>query len=118
MGRELMLHSATFRESILRCEHVLSLLEESPPWSLTKELIAGSEQSRISQAQFSQPLCTAIQIALVDLLHAVGVRLNAVVGHSSGEIGAAYAAGLLSTKDAMGIAFYRGLLARQAKGTN
>jgi aspyridone synthetase (hybrid polyketide synthase/nonribosomal peptide synthetase) len=85
---------------------------------LLKELSVGVDQSRVSQAQFSQPICTAVQIALIDLLYAVGVRLDAVVGHSSGEIGAAYAAGILDTKDAMGIAYYRGLLANQAKGTD
>lgn len=35
-------------------------------------------------------LCTALQIALVDLLHHAGIVPEAVVGHSSGEIAAAY----------------------------
>lgn len=38
----------------------------------------------------AQPLCTAIQIALVDLLSSFGIEPSTVIGHSSGEIAAAY----------------------------
>ncbi|PKX89195.1 lovastatin nonaketide synthase [Aspergillus novofumigatus IBT 16806] len=116
MGRELMTQCPLFRESLEKCESALRALPEAPSWSLTQELAAEGTDSRISQAQFSQPLCTAIQIALVDLLCAAGVKFNAVVGHSSGEIGAAYAAGILNARDAIGIAYYRGFVAHVAKG--
>jgi len=46
-------------------------------------------QSNINKPEFSQPISTAIQIALIDLLHSFGVHPTAVVGHSSGEIAAA-----------------------------
>ena len=105
-----------FRESLEKCESALKAIPYAPAWSLTQELAAPYASSRISQAEFSQPLCTAIQIALVDLLRAAGINFNAVVGHSSGEIGAAYAAGILSVRDAMGIAYYRGFVAHLAKG--
>ncbi|KAK2752687.1 putative Hybrid PKS-NRPS biosynthetic cluster [Arachnomyces sp. PD_36] len=116
MGKALMESCPRFRASIFECENFLRQLPDAPSWSLTEELSATSESSNISQAQYSQPLCTAIQIALVDLLRAVDIQFDAVVGHSSGEIGAAYAAGLLSARDAMGIAYYRGLVAHMAKG--
>ncbi|RYP64434.1 hypothetical protein DL769_006675 [Monosporascus sp. CRB-8-3] len=47
------------------------------------------------------PLCTAVQIGLVDLFAAIGVEPAAVVGHSSGELAAAYAAGALTSKEAI-----------------
>lgn len=53
------------------------------------ELFKVSKRSSINKPEFSQPLCTAIQVALVDLLHSFGVQPAAVVGHSSGEIAAA-----------------------------
>lgn len=86
-------------------------------WSLAEELVK-SEGSRINEAEISQPACTAVQLALVGLLRSWGVSPAAVVGHSSGEIAAAYAAGLLSFKTALAIAFFRGrstieLLAQQ-----
>ena len=44
----------------------------------------------IDKPEYSQPICTAIQIALVELLESFGIVPKAVVGHSSGEIAAAY----------------------------
>jgi hybrid polyketide synthase/nonribosomal peptide synthetase ACE1 len=38
-----------------------------------------------TEAAISQPLCTAIQILLVELLQLTGIKLSAVVGHSSGK---------------------------------
>ncbi|KAJ4999818.1 Highly reducing polyketide synthase ACRTS2 [Colletotrichum sp. SAR 10_66] len=88
-------------------------------WSLAEEL-AKSEGSRINEAEISQPACTAVQLGLVELLRSWGISPMAVVGHSSGEIAAAYAAGLLSFKTALAVAFFRGrstveLLAKQAE---
>ncbi|KAK8138475.1 hybrid PKS-NRPS enzyme [Apiospora sp. TS-2023a] len=116
MGSALLEHSTLFQQSIMACEDALSCIPEPPSWSLREELAAEATKSRVSEAQFSQPLCTAVQIGLVDLLRACGIRFSAVVGHSSGEIGAAYAAGLLTQRDAMGIAYYRGRVAHLARG--
>lgn len=66
--------------------------------------------SRIGQAELSQPCCTAIQVALVDLLKLYGLRPDVVVGHSSGEIAAAYACGSLTADEAIAVAYYRGLV--------
>jgi acyl transferase domain-containing protein len=44
----------------------------------------------IDKPEYSQPISTAIQIALVELLESFGIVPKAVVGHSSGEIAAAY----------------------------
>ena len=70
-------------------------------------MLAGADTSRIAEAALFQPLCTAIQVVLVDLLRAAGIKFAAVVGHSSVEIGAAYAAGFLTAKDAIQVAYYR-----------
>lgn len=56
------------------------------------------------------PLCTAVQLALVDLLRSWGITPAAVTGHSSGEIAAAYAAGALSLDSAIAIPYLRGNL--------
>ncbi|KAK0748473.1 hypothetical protein B0T21DRAFT_420395 [Apiosordaria backusii] len=103
-----------FQETIHRLEHALATVPQHPPsWSLQHELKAAPEQSRLQEAAISQPLCTAVQIALVDLLHNAGVQFERVVGHSSGEIAAAYAAGYLTATDAICIAYYRGLACSQ-----
>ncbi|KAF5663828.1 polyketide synthase [Fusarium heterosporum] len=118
MGRELIQSSPVFRRTLEECEAVLARLPEKdrPQWSLLGELTADDSTSRIAEAVISQPLCTAIQLALMNLLTEAGVRFDAVVGHSSGEIAATYAAGILTLKGAMQISYYRGLHAKLACG--
>ncbi|KAI8626691.1 polyketide synthetase [Xylariaceae sp. FL1651] len=115
MGRELIV-SSEFAASRLR--YLDSLLQLLPPvhrptWSLSAKLV---DKDSIQEAALSQPLCTAIQIIMVDFLKTVGIEFYAVVGHSSGEIAAAYAAGLISAEDACRISYYRGLHAAIACG--
>lgn len=116
MGAHLIRSSDFVRERIQHLEQSLATLPPSdrPAWNLQDEMLAGDDISRMSEAAFSQPLCTTIQIVLVDLLRAAGITFTAVVGHSSGEIAAAYAAGFISGHDAIRIAYYRGLFARLA----
>lgn len=92
--------------------------EDRPTWSLEAELLADAGSTRVSEAALSQPLCTAVQILLVDLLRLANVNLDCVVGHSSGEIAAAYAAGFLTARDAMVVAYYRGLHLKRASSPN
>jgi acyl transferase domain-containing protein/NADPH:quinone reductase-like Zn-dependent oxidoreductase len=73
--------------------------------------LLSEQSSRVSKASIGQPLCTAIQLALVDLLASWNIKPSAVTGHSSGEIAAAYASGALDFKDALKVSFYRGQLA-------
>ncbi|GIZ42216.1 hypothetical protein CKM354_000549200 [Cercospora kikuchii] len=118
MGRDMVNRCHLFRQSIDSCEAALQSLPDGPAWSLKDELLQEQSKSRLHEAALSQPLCTAIQIALVDTLKASGVTFRGVVGHSSGEIAATYAAGLLSAADAMRVAYYRGLHAHLAQGKN
>jgi len=61
----------------------------------------------------SQPLCTAIQVALLDLLRSWDIIPASVCGHSSGEIAAAYSAGALKRESAWKIAYFRGVIAEK-----
>ncbi|GFF58827.1 lovastatin diketide synthase LovF [Aspergillus lentulus] len=106
MGRELQEYDI-FKQSIVAADKYLISL--GCPWSALEELNRPEDQSCINEPQISQPLCTVLQIALVDLLSHWGLRPKAVVGHSSGEIAAAYAAGALGTQDAWKIAYFRGV---------
>ena len=102
-------HDLAFR--ILTMEYldsVLAALPEAPSWTIKGALVEPAATSKVGGAAFSQPLCTAIQVGIVKLLHGWGVKPSVVVGHSSGEIGAAFAAGLLTEAQAIVIAFYRG----------
>lgn len=118
MGKELYSTSDLFRSGIDQMQRSIDSLpaQHRPNWTLADQLNAPTGASRVGEAAVSQPLCTALQVALVDVLHAAGIEFSAVVGHSSGEIGAAYAAGYLSATDAIRVAYYRGLHSQLAQG--
>ncbi|KFA49089.1 hypothetical protein S40293_07096 [Stachybotrys chartarum IBT 40293] len=113
MGAELMDYCPRFLRSIRELDLVLEHLHGGPEWSIEDVLREHADTSPINDAEFSQPLCTAVQIALVQLLDSWGVRAVATVGHSSGEIAAAYAAGLVSAEDAITAAYFRGIVAKE-----
>ena len=108
MGRQLIQQSPFFRQTIERCDQVLQSLPHKPDWSCITELAKSKEESRVNGTAFSSPLCTAVQMGVVDLLREWGIKPSASVGHSAGEIPAAYAAGILSFEDSMACAYYRG----------
>ncbi|KAJ5761957.1 Acyl transferase/acyl hydrolase/lysophospholipase [Penicillium nucicola] len=101
-----------FKESIRSLDTHLQTLTDAPEWNIEEELMKGPETSRLGSAELSQPLCTAIQIALVDTFASIGVEPTAVVGHSSGEVAAAYAAGAITAEEAIAVAFYRGRITK------
>ncbi|KAI1756989.1 polyketide synthase [Xylaria castorea] len=105
MGLELV-HFPVFKKSIEAADKYLSTLGSS--WSALNELEKSADQSKVNEAELSQPLCTILQVALVDLLTSWGVTGRAVAGHSSGEIAAAYTIGAISKESAWKIAFWRG----------
>ncbi|PYH93170.1 ketoacyl-synt-domain-containing protein, partial [Aspergillus ellipticus CBS 707.79] len=108
MGLELLKKYSVFEESIARADDCLKSLW--CPWTATAELQKTGDDSRVNEPQMSQVLCTAVQMALVDLLASWNVHPAAVIGHSGGEIPAAYAAGGLSFEAALQVAYSRGYL--------
>ncbi|KAJ5832327.1 hypothetical protein N7474_000638 [Penicillium riverlandense] len=110
MGKELLGTYPIFQRTLRAVDTCLKTLGAN--FSITEELLLeDSNKSSLSAAYMSQPACTAVQLALVDLLASWGVRPKAVVGHSSGEIAAAYAAGILGLEECIRIAYSRGVAA-------
>ncbi|KAI9339502.1 hypothetical protein DFJ73DRAFT_947975 [Zopfochytrium polystomum] len=105
MGRGLVIFDA-YRASMERSQAVLASV--GCPWNLAEELGRSEADCNLRLAEYSQPTCTALQVALVDLLRSWGVEPAAVVGHSSGEIAAAYAAGMIDHEAAVKISWLRG----------
>lgn len=88
MGARLV-ESSPFMESRLAyLDSVLAGLPKAhaPEWNLKEQLLRHGSSSRVYEAALSQPLCTAVQLLLVDFLELAGVKLSAVVGHSSGIV--------------------------------
>ena len=112
MGRELMYSISRFRKSLVESDRILRAL--GAEWSLVEEVLRDKSTSRIYEGEVAQPATTAIQIALVGLLESLGIWPTAVLGHSSGEVAAAFTAGALSHTEALKVAYYRGLILHHA----
>ncbi|KAK2001668.1 KR-domain-containing protein [Colletotrichum falcatum] len=89
----------------LRCE-----------WYPVDEVRKSGDKSRLGSPEISQAVCTVLQIGLVDELRSWGIRPAKVIGHSSGEIAAAYCLGALTHADAA--AYFRGKASAAAVSTS
>ncbi|TWU06101.1 type I polyketide synthase [Stieleria varia] len=105
MGRELLRSEPVFSDIVARCD---SLIQELGVWSLLTELSRDEATTRINDTTYAQPAIFAIQVGLVELWKSWGIKPHVVVGHSVGEVAAAYAAGILNLKDAVKVIFFRG----------
>ncbi|KAI1486250.1 hypothetical protein F5X96DRAFT_673827, partial [Biscogniauxia mediterranea] len=111
MGQGLMTFD-TFRGSVEKSQKLLKSM--GCGWQLVDVLFSAGA-AEINKPEYSQPLCTVLQIALVDLMSAFGIKPKAVLGHSSGEIAVGYCAGVLSQESALKVAFHRGRLAAKLR---
>lgn len=113
MGRELLLQNRLFRQTVETCDR---LFQTHSQWSLLEALLADEDQSHLQETAIAQPTLFALQVGLSTLWQHWGVAPDAVVGHSAGEVAAAYTAGALSLEDAVKVVYYRGQIMQQATG--
>ncbi|MCJ1348216.1 polyketide synthase, partial [Peltigera leucophlebia] len=107
MGRELIKAYPLFKNSL--CEADKYLKNFGASWSLMNELMKDKKTSLVNDAILSPPLCVAVQISIVRLLSSWNVKPTAVTSHSSGEVAAAYTAGVIDLQEAMAIVYSRGI---------
>lgn len=113
MDRELIKFESCFRDSLIASDRILKSFGAS--WSLLEELLRDETNSRINQSEIAQPATTALQIALTEVLNGLGVKPVIVLGHSSGEIAAAYASGALSQSMALKVSYHRSIVTNSCR---
>ena len=113
MGRQLLVEEPLFCDWIERCDAALA---KHADWSLYEEMCRGEQTSRMSETQISQPANFALQVGLASLWRSWGITPSAVVGHSAGEIAAAYVAGMLEFDDAVRVIYNRSRLQHRTSG--
>lgn len=86
MGLKLFEQFSVVRSTFQRLDEALRSSICPPQWSILDVLKQPEETSTISETEKSQTLCTALQLAVVDLLKSWNVHALAVVGHSSGQV--------------------------------
>ena len=82
-----------------------------------REACFSADQATLNEVQLAQPVIFMLQCALVERLKTWRVYPDCVVGHSSGEVAAAYACGALSLAEATHLVFHRATLQQRTAGS-
>ncbi|HEY2084797.1 MAG TPA: SDR family NAD(P)-dependent oxidoreductase, partial [Mycobacterium sp.] len=115
MGVELLDAAPVFATQMNACAEAFA---EFVDWSLIDVLRGAPGAPNLDRVDVVQPALFAVMVSLAELWRSIGVRPDAVIGHSQGEIAAAYVAGALSLRDAARVVTLRSklLLALSGRG--
>ncbi|QQK50208.1 type I polyketide synthase [Mycobacterium avium subsp. paratuberculosis] len=113
MATELLDTAPVFAQHIQACEEAFA---EFVDWSLIDALRGAPGAAGMDRVDVVQPALFAVMVSLAELWKSVGVSPDAVIGHSQGEIAAAYVAGALSLRDAARVVTLRSKLLRSLAG--
>ncbi|WP_290702999.1 type I polyketide synthase [Amphritea sp.] len=114
MGKSLLDSSEIFRQSVTEVDRLFS---QHADFSLLKEIKGHNGDNRFEYTEIAQPALFAIQVGITDYLKHQGITPVAVMGHSVGEVAAAWASGALTLADAVKVIYFRSLLQGTTKGT-
>ena len=113
MGRDAYRASAAFRDAVGLAD---AALRPALGWSVGERLERGADAEQLAHADIAQPLLFAVQVGIVTVLRGLGIEAQAHIGHSVGEIGAAWAAGALSLADAARVVVARSRQQERTRG--
>lgn len=114
MGRDAWTTSPAFRDAL---EDVDARFAKVQSWSIVETLFADDLAPRLRRATYSQPLLLALQVATVRTLEERGIVASATLGHSVGEIAAAWCAGALSLDQAIDVVIARSRNQESVRGS-
>ena len=113
MGKALLAQEPVFKEAVAACAQQMDALQD---WSLLSVLRGEADEALLERVDVIQPAVFAMQVGLAALWRSWGVEPHALIGHSMGEIAAAYVAGALSLAQACRVICARSQLVRRASG--
>ena len=113
MGRGLLRRNPVFQETL---QHLDPLFRKSAGFSVIEELGRSEGESRMNDPRIAQPATFALQAGICAVLADHGIRPHVVVGHSVGEVAAAYVGGWLDPEDAVHVSVARATLQARLAG--
>jgi acyl transferase domain-containing protein len=113
MAVELLDTAPAFADQMRLCDAAFA---EYVDWSLL-ETVRGGGSASLDRIDVVQPVLFAVMVSLAAQWRALGVHPDAVLGHSQGEIAAAYVAGALSLRDAAKVVTLRSKAISAIAGT-
>ncbi|MGC9539700.1 SDR family NAD(P)-dependent oxidoreductase [Streptomyces sp. UG1] len=114
MARDLLDRDPVFADELDRCDAALRPFTD---WSVTSVLRGDAGAPSLDRVDVVQPVLFAVMVSLAAVWRARGVRPDAVVGHSQGEVAAACVAGALSLNDAAAVVALRSQVLTELSGT-
>ncbi|MFF0546307.1 type I polyketide synthase [Nocardia thailandica] len=114
MGRELLDAGGVFADTAALIDAEFRAVAG---WSIVEELRRPEAESRVTRTDVAQPANFLVQVGLVRELAALGITPAAVVGHSVGEVTAAYVSGVLTLPEAVRVAYHRSRLQATTAGS-
>lgn len=113
MGKHLYDHEIVYKRAL---DEISGVYKNYVAWDLIEEINKDKYTSRLSEIDIVQPVLIAVEIALANLWMSKGIMPDIVVGHSMGEIAAAYVAGNISLHEAAQIIITRSRLMKTLSG--
>ncbi len=113
MGQELYRNEAVYRCVVDECD---AIFQRIAGWSILEELLKDERNSRMNDTTIAQPANFMIQAGLTALWRSRGVEPAAIIGHSVGEVTAAYVAGVLTLEEALSVSYHRSRIQKKAAG--
>ena len=113
MGRDLYRTASVFRAAV---EEAGAAFAEVAGWSILQEMLRDESSSRMLKNEIAQPANFVLQVGLVRLLQSLGVPGEGILGHSVGELAAAWAAECLTLREAAFIVYHRSRIQQKIAG--
>ncbi|QDS86006.1 Mycocerosic acid synthase [Rosistilla ulvae] len=107
MGQDLIAREPIVAATI---DKIDTLFQQVSGWSLKEAMLCDASESKIDSTQVAQPAIFALQVALVELWKTWGITPDSVIGHSVGEVAAAWCAGIYTLDEATQLVYHRSRL--------
>ena len=114
MGWELYENNPVFAQSVDACDAALRAVTG---WSVRDVLRQDPSAPALDRVDVVQPVLFTMMVSLSEMLASYGIVADAVIGHSQGEIAAAYIAGALSLSEAATVVARRSQALSALRGT-